>query len=692
MVVDETALILVVPEDTIESVLHKLANAGTARVQLLVTEGGSALGTPSAIERLRQASERAEIDLLLISSDEELVRLARRGKLQTMLVRDAHVQAPSQGGTARADSPYATRVLDREPRDVASERLAADLSAGDAAFLDALDDLDTSQQARGAADQAVDDEIAAALAGLSAALDDSAPHSARGTTADDAFADELDSIDFGRNEGAPAAAPRAETPTAPQRRIRPEDIELTPEELQRASRTSSRASSTPPAPVGRGGRTAQPATQPIPRDTRAAAPARRATGRTGLLLILIVGLLVVLAVIVGVLFFLPGSYVVSLSLPVPADEIETITQLPVPVISPESATGSTAVQAEAIRSDVAFSVDGEITESTRSPSSSAGGMITILSLNPQPILLPAGTEFAAVKADGQEVPFISNSDVLVPAATTSDQGAQIVTTRGQASVAVTARSPGSGSNVDANSIRRMTPPGSPTVSVESGPITIRHDALTGGSEEEVWIVKESDVQRLLGQALAGLDNEARRQIEGLAKARGLVVELTTIHPPRADLERLQGFDQNVTPAIGSPVDPNNRGFTLTVQATYSSLATPEGKSLESQLGGALTEQLRQAGKLTPGDCRAPSITGWSWDETTLFVSGQIGPNTRDPACSSGLSTALSDQVREAIRGKTRAEAEAALNNLVEEGVIGSFTLPAGDRVPGWDWQIRVEGQ
>jgi hypothetical protein len=327
-----------------------------------------------------------------------------------------------------------------------------------------------------------------------------------------------------------------------------------------------------------------------------------------------------------------------------------------------------------------------------SPSGTARGTVSIISLSPQPITLPAGSEFIAVKADGHEVPFVSSGDVVVPPATTADQGAQVVTTKGTASLEVVARSAGSASNVDANSIRRIVIPGGQTFNVETGTLVVRHDPISGGSEDQVRIVKDSDVQRLLGEGLAKLDAQARDQLQGLAGTRGLQIETTTISPRRAALEQLQGFDYTVSPFIGEMVSPDNPAFTLTIQASYSALATLPGAPLAGQLGVALTEQLRQSGQLQPGDCKAPAITGWAWDKTLLTVSGQIAPNTQDSACGPGLSTSVLQQVRDAVRGKSRADAEAALQALQQQGVIGTYVLPDVDKLPSWDFQLLVEAQ
>lgn len=651
MVLDETEtpLVLVYPTDRAESVLERARNAAAPRVQLLVPEGVTALQQPEEVVRLARLAADAGIALVLISSDPATLAAARIGKIPTVTVSGAQVVASPQ--VPRPNSPYSTRVLQTGAR-----------TSADAALAAGLDDLD-APLARPS--RAVDEEAAAA-ASLAAALREPAAPRPAMTDA------ELLAATLAAEPGL--TPPRVARPAPP---VEP--------------RAYAQAPAPRPAPTPR----PSPAPGPRPATTTrttgrppAVAPAAR-TNRTWLIVGLSVGLLVLLGLIGGALLW-NSRVSVTVTPPVRPETVEPITSLPVPIVAPGSGT-ATAVEAESLRSDVAFAVDGEVSEGTMTPSGSAGGSLTIFNSTPQAVQLPAGTEFIAIAGDGREVPFVSTGDVLVPGATTSDTGAQVITSRGQASVQITARSPGSGSNVDGGTIRRVIPPGGGAFNVDTGGIIVQHGPLTGGSEEEVRIVKDSNVQALLAPALEGLDSEARRQLDGLAQARGLTLAETTIRPRRADLEQLQGFEYSVQPAVGETLDPTNPRFSLQVQATYSGLGVPEERPLDQQLGPVLTEQLLQAGRITAGDCRAPAVTNWRWDGERLLVDGQISPDTLSPGCQGGLEPAALDQVRAAVLGKPREEAQAALDALVAQGVIGGYTLPDVQRLPGWDWQLTVNG-
>lgn len=605
MTTDQSAVVPVLPEDSVDVVLARVRDADSSQVQLLVTEGVVALRRPEVAARLYEYAANAGIELTVISSDPALVEAARAAGLATLLVQHARVLAPGPGGRPpRSASPFATRPIERP-----TTPPAAELDA-DAAFLESLEELS-------------------------------------------------------------AIPPGAASPPR----------NASDEEVLRAALASESAAPPPP-------RTRAAPPRPTPAAPR---PAPTATRRErGWPLLALIAALLLLLIAVGAVLFFAGRVTVAVTPPVRSTVVEPIAGLPVPLAAPGAGVRGTAVEAEAITSDVAARLPGTVRAGTSTPAGNASGTISILNSSAQAILLPAGTEFVAIKADGQEVPFISTGDVLVLGATTSDQGAQIVTTRGQAQVGVTARSAGSGSNVEGNTIRRITPPGGPSFSAASGNLIVQHPPLSGGTEELVFLVKEQDVQPLLAPALEQLDAEARRQLSGLARTRGLALDPSSINPRRSDLEQLQGFETIVDPPQGAIVDPANPSFTLTVQARYSALATADDQPLERQLGPVVTEQLRQAGLIQPGDCRAPTVTGWRWDGQSLLVDGTIGPDTQSPRCQDGLDPSVFDQVRAAVRGKSRAEADTALQDLVAQGVIGSYTLPNAERMPTFGWQIRVE--
>ncbi|PDW02724.1 hypothetical protein [Candidatus Viridilinea mediisalina] len=518
----------------------------------------------------------------------------------------------------------------------------AAVSATDQDFLAALDDLDVAPRSTPAED------LAAAEASLAAAL---------------------------RAGRAPV-------------RQAPNDDELLAASLHHEPEHSSRRAAQPEVvaapPRQRSPRERSVASELGSRRTPAALRPKTSIWLTSSLAITLVGLLAIIAIVL-----LWGSRVtVVVTPPVPPETIDLITALPLPLAAPGS-TSTTAVAAAPLRDEVTYSVEGEVLEGTMAPSGSAGGTVTILNSSQQPIFLPAGSEFVALRGDGRDVPFLSLADVQVPAATTSDTGAQVITSRGQASVAVQARSPGSGSNVGENSVRRITPPGGAAFSVGTGGLLVQHGPLTGGSEAEVRIVNADEVEALLATALEGMDSLARQRLDEFALAQDLALDPSTITPRRSDLEQMLGFEYQVQPPIGENIDPSDPSFSLIIRAEYSALATQRDRPLERQLGMAITEQLRQAGRIAPGDCRAPVATEWRWDGESLLVNGQIAPDTQSPGCRARLDDGVVAQVLTAVLGQDRRAAQANLDAMVDAGLIGSYTLPDVERMPSWEWQIEV---
>src|SRR5262245_26928432 len=129
----ESALVPVLPDDTIESIVTKVRGTGATTVELLVPDGTPALQALGGFERLCRTLERDNIGLLVISSDEKTLNAARLNKLDTLGVEGVRVAPPAPDAGGVADR-YATRVLPR-----ADTGRTSPIPDRDAAFLDALD-------------------------------------------------------------------------------------------------------------------------------------------------------------------------------------------------------------------------------------------------------------------------------------------------------------------------------------------------------------------------------------------------------------------------------------------------------------------------------------------------------------------------------------------------------------------------
>jgi hypothetical protein len=396
-----------------------------------------------------------------------------------------------------------------------------------------------------------------------------------------------------------------------------------------------------------------------------------------LILIILAGLFVFRDSLGGLIPGLSNRATIDVQLPTQPDEPIQISDLPIAItsIGTNGTNGAEiAVQADPIWTTVAYTVTGQVNEETLAPTSSARGLVTLYNQSTQEFSFPQGTEFVGVNPSGNEVIFTTDGPVTLTPATTSRAGAQIVTTLGSEQVTVTARAPGSGGNIEANTISQIRVPGQAPITANTGAILLEHGPITGGNEDTIRVVKDTDVNEALGPALTGLNNRARQALETeLARRdREMALEVTTITPDADTLARGEGYEMSVLPAIGQPVEGENAGFFLTVEGQFSALATPPGNSLEQQLRLVLPSQLEQEGQLPPGMTPALRPEDWHWNGSALTVDGELQPT--------GEQMTLNEQQRReisnAIAGKPRAEAEAILNDFVRRGIISSYTIPS----------------
>jgi hypothetical protein len=686
MPLNEPALLLVTPGETIEQLIAQVIASGARKVQLLVSDGSTTLHPPDAAERLKAVATVRGIELVIIGSDEKTLAAVQRSGLATLAVTDARVAAPPPPAKTRPREAKGLAVGTRPNTapplpQTTQRRMAGPVAREDDAFLRALEE---------------------------------------GKATSTRFADDLEKPS--REVRAPHATPQQSdtqgrqsdtqrrqgtAPLGPVTRPLPRNDEIVAIPQGARSKSGTTAASitraqpmtgTAPAP-----RRAQPA--PPGRPTRPASGRGRATAalprpgsyqdedegpRRPWMLVGVLGVLIIALLAAGLVFFVPTlqAVQVTVTLPVPPDETRPFDNLPIAINAIGAPASDSAVIADTVGGEVRFTSTGTVTSSVLTPIGSANGIVTLRNSSAQALPFPAGTEFIAFNDAGQEVRFVANEPFTIPEATTSDQGAQIITTRGQTTVPVVARAPGSASNVGANSIQQMLVPGQGPINVAGGNPQAVHDPLQGGTEEEVFLVKDSDVQPVLADALTGLDNQARQEMSAAAAGRGLALEPTTVLPDARMFAQLQGFASTITPSVGQSVDLANPSFTVEVRASYSALAAPSGNGLATQLQQAVPGLLRQTGRL--GQCQRAEISGWSWDGALLTVAGQVVPDTEDRRCNqSQLDDATAQQVRDAIRGKPRADAITALDALVAEGVIASYTLSEVEQIPERDAQINI---
>jgi len=376
----------------------------------------------------------------------------------------------------------------------------------------------------------------------------------------------------------------------------------------------------------------------------------------------------------------------------PQVQTHTITDQPIPIVAPGTppTDNTTAVQARSLTTTATYTTTGEVLKETSAPDAFASGTLTLLNESFQAITLPAGTEFVGTNDQGQEVRFVSDATITIPGASTTRQGYQIITTIGRTSAPVTARSPGSNSNIPANAITQFIIPGQSPVSFNTGTLLIEHTPITGGTEKPIRVVKDEDIHATLGPALTNLLSNAKRQLQDQTAAQQLQLAPQTIWPNQHTLSQGEGYELTIDPPIGQPVsNPANPMFTLVVRSTFSALATPADQPLETQLQTVLPALLRNQGTIKPGHALTPDIQAIQWDSTRLAVSGALRPANQ----TNTLSPATRTAIRNAIKGKSRNQAQQALENFKQQGIISDYTLPPDKKkIPAWDFQLTLQVQ
>ncbi len=697
MTVDESALVLVLPDDTVDSLIARVLASHKPTVEVLVPDGATALRDTNACQSLHDAAASQNITLLLIASDESTLAAARSTPMQIVGVKDTRVALPT---TLPAPNGDEAPVVGAAAMPAAQEHTQTDRAFLDAHDQDFMDDLDSLSDIMSGSPPAAtaptdgatpteDDDFAAALDDLSSSLGGEEEPRSRATAPGPARPrirpEDIELSDDEKQQAtATGAAFEADAVSRPARpRIRPEDIELSDDEKQRAAAVggTGRSSTTRNRlqPGSRASHEEQPSKAPrkIPRSLLIAA---------AVIIIVLVLLLVLMgfrnsggvsfAAISGTV----SPAVVVVNPPTSPTEEVVIEDQPIFIARVNEEASSTAVRAEPISAMAVYTVTGEVVGETLAPAELASGFINLVNESQQALSLPQGTEVVGVNAQGQEVRFTTDTPVTIPSATSERTGPGIVISFGVAQVGITARTPGSDSNVAANTLSRIIIPGQGEIGV-----IIEHAAITNGTDQVIRVVKDTDVQRLLGDALTGLNSQGRDVLAAHANNNGLVLEMRNITPSTGDLQAGEGYDITVIPPVGTTIDPANPNFSVSVRSNFSALATPPGQSLEDQLKVALPKQLDSEGRLPFG--MKVNITGWHWSSSQLTVDAILQPTGEVKQLDAQTRAAI----RDAIKGKSAAQAREALEQFKAQGHISGYTLPPErDKIPSLDFLLELQ--
>jgi hypothetical protein len=739
MTVDASALVLVQPDDTIETVIAKVRESGATNVQLLIPEGTTALQKLSGFAELRLMFDRRQMRLQVISPDQKVLNAARRNEFEIVGVEGVSI-ATKPIGNGGSRKSYATRSLpaapdtivatpsvpaadepelssphsvaesvdlDARPSTIDEPKLIAPPSIAEPLDLDARPStIDESEPpASPTLVEPVDTIVYPSSDAEAAESFDTTPTAHPIADHDAEFLSALDSMPAGERytaEDDPArsgspdatrAAPGAREPADDDiaRRLAEYEYDIDdlsdqpivpierpiPRRRTRSGLTDTGMRVMPSEEtLRRSGARTTGSTDALARRERITQSGRRIPyerdePRRNPLLAIVPLLLLIAIAGIAVAWVMTNRVTVTVAPPPQAIQETSFQNEIIPYVAPDAGQDVAAVVAMAVTAEAEATVQGRAVEQL-TPVGVARGTLRIINALAQPIDLPQGTEFVATNAEGQEVRFLIDAPATVPPSTTTPSLTGSVTRFGEIEVQVSARSPGSGSNVGENSITQVLVPGQAPIQ-NSQTFNILNQPLTGGDEQNVFVVTEEAVFAVLGEALTQLYDNGVQQLNDQTSG-GLVADSTTVSPNKTDLANPASYEPPVvSPAVGEPVDPSNPVFSVTVRTRFNALATPPDQPLEAQVNTVVPERLARRGELPcSGDELGFSVAGWNWSaqQQQLTANGTITCTPRG-----ALSEAAISQVRNAVRGQSRAAAEESLAALQRANVIGAFELP-----------------
>ena len=347
-----------------------------------------------------------------------------------------------------------------------------------------------------------------------------------------------------------------------------------------------------------------------------------------------------------------------------------------------------SMQIEAIRLEntITITETGEALTEVPMPDGRAKGTIMVINMLEQAVALPQGTEFIA-SGGGGEVRYMLDAPATVPPAVTTSTLTSRTTDYGQVEVAVTARSAGSASNVGENQITTLLLPGQGPIANDNGQIILRNAPITGGSETMRRIVSETDEARLLGAALTKAYAQGMRDLADQATQRMLQIDESTIEPSAIQLGQPQVYGEpQLTPAVGTVLDPRNAEMQMMVQVTFRVYAIKADQTIQAQLQQVVPQRFQ--GGSTPicrvGELSAFKVAEWYPTTTAIVINGEIRCSPQMP-----IPAAVINDLPKQLQGVSNAQATTLLEALKTKGIISGYTLPSRDQLPPLPQLITV---
>lgn len=677
---EQSALVMLAPDDSIDAIIQQVKKAGATHVDLLMPEGSSALQSRKACDKLRESANRDSIELTLYTADPKIVKAAQICQM-TVVELDAAALVPAGPPSTPKPSAIAAPVV--APVAPPAPAIAArprSLEEDFLASLESVPNVPPPSRLRGADtialdkptfnDQTPEDDWASALDSFSvatiggeAALRDHEKAKGNDSWDFDSFNDLSDAI-----SGEPGT-----TSAAPARpRVRAEDIELSSDDLNRQLPKSKRDKPEKKPRRSFFGGTAPgeaPQLEILP-DT----PRRRP--RTGLLLALVLLALALLAL----WWFFVRKPTTTITVRPPAQRVGVQTYNDIRINYQADASTdptSAAIQGRVIQMPVSVTVRGRVETATSQPDKSASGYIRIYNRNLQAYTLPANTKVTTTNPQGQTISFVTTQEVTVPAASGSFAG----TTSGVADVPIMATAAGESYNLPATS-----EPGWGIEGFDVALVGINPEPIGGGTNILQKIPTEADIRPLLNQAVPLFKQAVPEQLRSQLQQNEQVAGINFSPPIEQLAQNPTLYDMQTR-----PIPDTDGEFELILTATFRGLAVTT--DFANQLTRALPNALR---------VKDPAFN----QETTDIVSNSLhlsdDPNanlllasvtTAPKSTGEGISAEVQARITNELKGLTSQQALLKLTEFRERGLIGEVVeFPQLQTLPDDAARIRIAVQ
>jgi hypothetical protein len=310
----------------------------------------------------------------------------------------------------------------------------------------------------------------------------------------------------------------------------------------------------------------------------------------------------------------------------------------------------------------------------------AGGTAVIGNRSDTAIEITADSRFLATDADGRTLAFHSADRVMIPAAVrrSDTQGELLIP--GEATVRLAAHIAGSNGNIAADSLHSLRLNDGRLLVFNGDTLTIRHSGFSGGEDSEDGLLNERDA----GELVAARQSELALQAEARLRTAAAAAGLSLVASSDGLLEQFRVLPLQMEPPAGSRLQPG-MPITVTVGVEAVGQAAPfdDIRQREALLPAFAAELEQSVGS---NICRSARLDRLVWDGDGLLA---IGALVDDEACLDEPAAAIQTQLRDNLRGLDSDAAAALLERYRNEGLIGEYFLPAGDRMPDWSWLIEL---